>query len=484
MPPAGLWPCLFLGLSLFFHTWFHSASYKAAFFHAFLFGIGYFTTGLWWIGNALLIEGNEFWWVWPISVIGLPTLLSIFTGLFAVLARYFFRAPRLSTWIGFAACLTLSEWTRGHIFTGFPWNLYGYAWSRHLEMLQGANLFGAYGLTFFSVLAATAPAALWLMRPDKIRMLVIGVGTASLLTALFVYGITQLKKPVIMNDDVAVRVVQANIEQTLKWDPAQTIPHFEKHLALSSANPTDKKLFILWPETAIPPALINNAAAREKIAAMLRGQSPQAYLLTGALLHEQDDAGERYYNALSVIDAQGVARATYAKTHLVPFGEFIPFQQWIPIRPVVQFQGFEAGNGPTTLQIDDMPSFSPLICYEIIFPGQTVDEQERPAFLAAVTNDGWYGDSAGPRQHFFQVRLRSIEEGLPAIRAANTGISGIIDPYGRVIAESALFEETAIDSALPAPLPPTLFAATGNLFWAILIAFIAAACALRQKYYV
>lgn len=481
MPPAGWWPCLFIGLSVLFCLWLKTGSYRAAFFTGFLFGIGYFTTGLWWIGNALLIEGNEFWWVWPISVIGLPALLSFFTGFFCALARVFLRGPRLSSWIGFAVFLTLSEWIRGHIFTGFPWNLYGYAWNQHVGMLQGASVFGAYSLTFLTAAAAAAPGMAWAARKDIPRAAAALAVSLIILAGLYGYGQMRLAQPTIVSDETAVRVVQANIPQTAKWDTAQTIPIFEKHLAHSAKEDRAQSLFILWPETAIPPVLVDNAHARQQIGDLLALQADQAYLLTGALVHKSDEAGSRYYNALLAYDQTGSVQASYAKTHLVPFGEFIPFQQWIPIRPVVRFQGFERGDGPSTLRVGTMPGFSPLICYEIIFPGQVADRADRPDMLVAVTNDGWYGDSAGPHQHFFQVRVRSIEEGLPAIRSANTGISGIVDPYGRILAKSELFDEISIDSPLPLPVSPPLFARTGNLFWFGVLLLICAACALRQK---
>lgn len=483
MPPVGFWPCILIGFSLLFYYWHQTTTYKSAFFTAFLFGIGYFTTGLWWIGNALLVEGNEFWWVWPVSVIGLPTLLSFFTGLFAAIAKVFYKDVRLSSWIGFSALITLSEWVRGTIMTGFPWNLYGYAWNKDLALMQSVSLFGAYTLTLITVLIATLPAVLWLLRPDKRRMMTAAIASTCIALMLYGFGSWRLNQGVQLNEDIVVRVVQANIHQTLKWDPSQTIPNFEKHLALSSKEKIPQKLFILWPETAIPPVLLDNDIARDKIETMLSAQSAQgAYLLSGALVHRNDEKGERYYNAMLAFDKHAAVRASYAKTHLVPFGEFIPFQQWIPIKPVVRFQGFERGDGPTTYAIDDMPSFSPLVCYEIIFPGRTVDTHNRPAFLAAVTNDGWYGDSAGPRQHFFQVTVRAIEEGLPAIRSANTGISGVVDSYGRVLAKSELFQETSIDHALPSALPPTLYAQTGNGLWYGLLILVIICTIVRTRF--
>lgn len=482
MPPAGIWPLMFVGLSVLFYQWFYAVRYRSAFFHGYLFGIGYFTTGLWWIGNALLIEGNEFWWVWPISVIGLPALLSFFTGLSLAIAKIFYHQARLSTWVGFAVLLTLSELVRGTIMTGFPWNLYGYIWSRVPEMLQPASLFGSYVLTFLTVLLATTPVFLWLVRLDRVRRVATAALAVVLMAGMFVYGAWRLSHETTYNDSVMVRVVQANIEQSMKWDAAQIVPHFEKHLDLSAKAKIDQDLFILWPETAVPPMLLNNDIARDKIEAMLTAQSNgNAYLLTGALIHNQDERGDRYYNALVTFDKHAAVRSSYAKTRLVPFGEFIPFQEWIPLRPVVQFQGFERGDGPNTYQIDDMPGFSPLVCYEIIFPGLVADQNDRPALLAAVTNDGWYGDSAGPYQHFFQVTVRAIEEGLPAIRSANTGISGIIDPYGRVLAQSDLFQETAIDHPLPQPLPPTLFARTGNGAWLLAIFAVLGLSAVRAR---
>lgn len=483
MPPAGLWPCLFAGLSILFYQWFQAKNYRSAFFHGYLFGIGYFTTGLWWIGNALLVEGNDFWWVWPISVIGLPALLSFFTALFLSITKIFHRQVRLSTWIGFAAFLTLSEWTRGTIMTGFPWNLYGYAWSNVPQILQSVSVFGAYGLTFLTAVIASAPGFLYLARRDRLRRAATLAITCLIAASLYGYGTWRLTHETAFNEDVVVRVVQPNIEQSLKWDQSLIIPHFEKHLGLSAKEKTDRTLLIVWPETAIPPVLIDHPDARDRIEFLLSSQGGgEAYLLTGALLHNQDERGSRYYNALIAYDKKADIRAVYAKTHLVPFGEFIPFQEWIPLKPVVQFQGFERGNGPTTYNVGTAPAFSPLICYEVIFSGHATDRKARPDMITVVTNDGWYGDSAGPYQHFFQVRIRAIEEGLPAVRSANTGISGIIDPYGRVVAKSELFEETALDASLPLPLPPTLFAYAGNGLWlAVLISIILAAAARSRR---
>lgn len=485
MPPAGIWPCLILGFSLFAWLWQNAATYRAAFLIAFLFGIGYFTTGLWWIGNALLIEGNEFWWVWPISVIGLPVLLSLFTGFFSSLAKVFFKTPRLSTWIGFAAFLTVSEWVRGHIFTGFPWNLYGYAWGRHLEILQSVSLFGAFTLTLWTVMIASAPTYIWFLRGDKKRAVTIATLTISIFALLFGFGMWRMAHTqTALNPDVAVRIVQPNIPQTMKWDEALLVTNFEKHLLLSGKDsaPKPRSLFILWPETAIPPQLLNNQVVRQKIARMLRAQSPQTVLLTGALVHEiNPDGSSRYFNSLLAFNDRAQVKASYSKTHLVPFGEFIPFQRWIPITPVVRFQGFEAGTGPQTLIVDAMPGISPLICYEIIFSGQVALKNDRPAALVAITNDGWYGKSAGPYQHFFQVQVRAMEEGLPAIRSANTGISGVIDPLGRVLTSAPIFETASLDLALPHPLPPTLFARTGTFFWFCALIGIIAACAIRHR---
>lgn len=461
MAPASYWPCLFIGLSGLY--WLHSRTVNGpqAFATGFCFALGYFVTGLWWIGNALLVEGNEFAWVWPISVIGLPTLLGLFTGLYLACARIVAPPATLKGFFAFCLFLTFSEWARGHAFTGFPWNLYGYVWADHLPMAQLSYYIGAYGLTALSVLWASL-AGFLVVSSNGVRMKA-GLAGLTLMSLIASYTFGQAR--LAANEQSLDRryglvVVQPNIPQNMKWDPVAIQSNFEKTVSLSRAalfaDPQPETIFIVWPETAISPATYTVPENLQSIRNVLQSYTQSnAYLVTGVLLRRfNDDGTTRYSNSVSLLDDSMAAIATYDKTHLVPFGEFIPFQDWIPLKPVAAFKGFEAGSGAITVTHESLPPFSPLVCYEVIFPGD-VTTKPRPAWMVNVTNDGWYGDSAGPHQHFAQTRLRAIEEGIPVVRSANTGISGVIDAYGRVIESADIYREASIVTYIPESLPPS-----------------------------
>lgn len=459
MSPVSFWPCLFIGLSSLY--WLYSKTNGAgqAFASGFFFAIGYFVTGLWWIGNALLVEGNEFRWVWPISVIGLPTLLGLFTGTYLAIARMIADPKMPKGFWAFVFFLTFSEWARGNAFTGFPWNLYGYVWADHLPMAQMAHYIGAYGMTFLSVLWAALAGYLFLHKAPIKRKFMLCLATA--FAMLFIYNIGKARldsNPTVLDKNNALVVVQPNIPQDMKWDPIALQENFEKMVSISRAgdfgSPPPRNVYIVWPETAISPQIYTQTTNMDLIQSLLKTYTgSNAYLITGILLRTGQGEDVKYGNSVTMMNKDMDVLAVYNKYHLVPFGEFIPFQKWIPLKPVVRFKGFERGGGPATLAHANIPPFSPLICYEVIFPDVvTKMTGERPQWIVNVTNDGWYGDSAGPYQHFAQTRLRAIEEGLPVIRSANTGISGVIDPYGRIIEQGNIFEEAALVTHLPKPI--------------------------------
>lgn len=456
MQPVSLWPALFIGLSGLYYLYSKTQTGPQAYAAGFFFAIGYFVTGLWWIGNALLVEGNEFAWVWPISVIGLPTLLGLFTGLYLAIARILSNPKTLSGFFCFAFFLTISEWTRGHAFTGFPWNLYGYVWADYLAMAQGYFLFGSFGMTFLTVIWAATAGWVIVTNAALKQKLIYTLPTLSTLLELFAWGTYRLdNNPTTFDTKNMVVVVQPNIEQNMKWDPDVIQDNFLKLNSLSKGAPVDENhkpdnIFVVWPETAISPAVYTKTENMDAIGKMLRGYSADAYLVTGVLLRMEKDGEVIYGNSVSLLNRDLEILDTYSKSHLVPFGEYIPFQKWIPLTPVAAFKGFERGKGTTTVSHANLPSFSPLVCYEIIFPDKVVSTKgERPRWIVNVTNDGWYGNSAGPYQHFAQTRIRAIEEGVPVIRSANTGISGVIDPYGRIIEKADIYQEASLVSALP-----------------------------------
>lgn len=459
MAPSSYWACLFIGLSGLYWLYSRTPNGPQAFLTGFFFALGYFVTGLWWIGNALLVEGNEFAWVWPISVIGLPTLLGLFTGLYLACARIISSPATLKGFLTFCLFLTFSEWARGHAFTGFPWNLYGYVWGDYLPMAQISYYIGAYGLTILSIFWA-ALAGFLVVSSNGLRTKSILAGLAILsVMATYSFGQARLSS----NEQKLDRrnglvVVQPNIPQDMKWDPVAIQENFEKTVSLSRAalfaDPQPENIFIVWPETAIAPATYTIPENMDRITNVLSSYTKSnAYLVTGVLLRRfNDDGSTRYSNSVSLLDKTLTPLATYDKTHLVPFGEFIPFQDLIPLKPVAAFKGFEAGKGAVTVAHESLPPFSPLVCYEVIFPDD-VTAKPRPAWMVNVTNDGWYGDSAGPYQHFAQTRLRAIEEGIPVVRSANTGISGIIDAYGRVIESADIYREASIVAYIPESIP-------------------------------
>ena len=468
--PYDLWYLIFPCFGLFYYLYACAGNKTQVFLTGFVFGIGYFVTGLNWIGNALLVEGNEYRWVWPLAVIALPTLLALFTALYTTISHMLFRKNTFGGFIGFCLLLVMSEWVRGYAFTGFPWNLYGYGWLSVLPMAQSVSLFGPYGLTLLTIFWGASLGFL-LSAPRNIPALVIAVLTAGL---VYGFGVWRLSDVVVKSlPDKAVHIVQPNIPQADKWNTEKLAVNFDKIIALSNVPDKEKETLIVWPETAIPPIFIGSAAVSERVRSLLY---EKVYLLTGALEMEQGyyTYDRKYYNSLMAWEwSDKEPLRMYSKSHLVPFGEYIPFQKFIPLRPVAQFTGFQKGDGPATMGVGYFSIFSPLICYEIIFPHKAVNQDmDRPDFILTITNDAWYGDSAGPRQHFAQARFRAIEQGLPVIRSANTGISGAIDPYGRVLQKLDLMQAGAITIDQPDKLEKTYYGMFGDRIFLLMIVFL------------
>ncbi|MCB9984019.1 MAG: apolipoprotein N-acyltransferase [Rhodospirillales bacterium] len=446
MAPLNGWPVLFVALPLLYAALVYSPSGKRAFALGWLFGFGYFAFSLSWIGNALLVEGNPYKWAWPLAVSGLPALLAFFPAFAALTSHKLFNLRSVSGWLGFVSMTCGFEWLRGHVFTGFPWNLFGYTWADHLPVLQILWLSDVYMLTWLTVLWASAPGVVILL-PATQRAWPIVIALISF-AGCYGYGLAVLPDTPDFNKDVRVRIVQPNIDQAEKWQPDKMAAHFRKHLQLSeNTDDYDLPTIIVWPETAVSYRLLDAPQAMEDLKATLSSQPDDSVLLTGFLRFDANN--ESYGNSLVMIKLDGSVSNVYDKHHLVPFGEYIPFQKWIPLAPVVQFKGFEAGPGVQTFKAPGGALYSPLICYEIIFPGRSVAAGTRPDFIVNVTNDAWYGNSAGPHQHLTQALFRAIESGVPVIRSANTGFSAIISPYGYFIHKTELFKTQRFDSALP-----------------------------------
>jgi apolipoprotein N-acyltransferase len=426
------------------------------------FGFGFFVAGLYWIGAALFVDIATFWWLLPFAVLVFPAALAIFTSL-AVLAAHeacqrfgFAGSARI---LVLAVAWALSEWLRGHVLTGFPWNLIGYVWAGAfpgaLAMLQLTSLIGIYGLSLLTVTAAALPARLGDMERRRhgaavVALLLIAVPAAG--------GAWRLAHaPSDMVPGVMLRLVQPSIPETLKNDRETLGQNFQRLLSLSALPSADGITDVVWPEAAAPPVLERFADERRAIAAVL---PKGGLLLAGAERAEplQGWPPHQVWNSLVVLNDKGDIIATYDKSHLVPFGEYMPLRGILPIDKIVPSIGdFSTGPGPRTLDLPGVPPVGPLICYEVIFPGAVTDRAMRPQWLLNVTNDAWYGFTSGPFQHLAIARVRAVEEGLPLIRSANNGISAVIDPYGRVINRLPLDSIGVLDSTLPRALPPTLY---------------------------
>jgi apolipoprotein N-acyltransferase len=450
---------------------------RAAFWTGWWWGFGHCLAGFFWIANSFLIDPVRFGWMVPPVIAGLAAYMAVYPAL-AAAASWHRHASPLARVLLLAAGWTVSEWLRGHVFTGFPWNLAAYVWSFDPAMMQSAALWGSWGLSFLTILSA---GLLSLMgRGDRRGDLRAGIACVALLVALYGFGTWRLASgdsAQTNQSGLALRLVQGNIDQWEKLTGAHRDRDIAQHLRLTVQTPGFEKVrVVIWPETAATVFLDRSDDWRSYVAAA----APSGGLLITGTLRGDPPQGEpdRYWNSVAVIDPTGRIVAGADKFHLVPLGEYVPMRSILGpfIGKLTAGAGdFSAGPGPVTVHAPGLPPFSTLICYEVIFPGAVTDSKDRPDWLLNVTNDGWFGRSPGPYQHFASARFRAVEEGLPLARAANTGISAMVDPFGRVIASLPLGTEGALDVLLPAPLNPTLFARTGLLLPAGLVVLAFAA---------
>jgi apolipoprotein N-acyltransferase len=436
------------------------------------FGFGYFVAGLYWMGFAFLVDAKTFAWLIPFAVLGLPAGLAFFTAAAIALARALWtRGP--ARILALAVALTAAEWLRGHILTGFPWNALGYTLTGPLVLAQASALVGLWGLTFLAVWLFASPAVLADEPSDTRRpWRVVGIPLA-IVAALAAYGAIRLARtPTQFVDGVKLRIMQPNLTQDEKFNYSARQQVMAKYLALSdrSAGPgaTGVKdvTHLIWPESAFPFFLTREPDAMAQIANLL---PPGSVLIVGAAraaTNAPTPGVIRAYNSIYVIDHDGAILSVYDKMHLVPFGEYLPFQDFLESLGLLQLTKVKGGYIPGTarkpISLPRTPAFLPLICYEIVFPGEAVPRGERPAWLVNVTNDGWFGQTSGPYQHLQQARVRAIEEGLPLVRAANTGVSAVIDPVGRIVRSLPLGQEGVLDAPLPKPVDPTVYVRFGD----------------------
>ena len=476
MPPLDFWPLLFMTVpvALFALEGIERRFKLQSFILGWCFGFGYFVVAFHWIGFAFLVDADVYLWMMPFAVGGLAAAMAVYWG-FAFLCVTLRGLKRFSAALVFAASLALFEWLRGILFTGFPWAAPGLAGDGMGAVAQTAALWGMPGLTVLILLwSAVWPFVFDRHSPRLHRLTALMI--IATLPLCWAWGNYRLQSGQVANvDGVNIRIVQPNISQSDKWRGENARAIFDQLLQMSAGQPQNGKSLthIIWPESAVPFLIDESDNARAEVAQLLGGTKT---LVTGALRREASTTGgNKVYNSILAFDGFGNVVAQYDKWRLVPGGEFLPLE-WLlePLgfRKVVTVPGsFAAGGGPFSMAIPRAPSAGFSICYEAIFPDHFVDSLKRPGWLINVTNDGWFGNSTGPYQHLAQARLRAIEQGLPMVRAANTGISAVIDPFGRTVSSLPLSQEGVLDSGLPQSLPPTFFATYGQLlfFFALLL---------------
>lgn len=446
--PLYLWPLTLLAMALL-TRW---VAARGAWI-GFLGGMGYGAVALSWIISPFLVEAETYAWMAPFALAFMAAGLGFFWALAAWAARFFGAA-------GFALTLTAVEYLRGHILTGFPWAMPGHVWIS-TPVAQAGAWVGPTGLTLLLLLMAAGLARFRL--PQMLA-------SAAVLAGVWGLGLWVLAQPLPRPPGAVLRLVQPNAEQALKWEPALARQHFDVLLAHTAAEGSPD--LVIWPETALPYLLERHSDLAPMIASAAQG--------VPVALGAQREDGARFWNSLTVITPDGQIGPRYDKHHLVPFGEYIPLGdlafRLFGLRAFAAQEGagYSAGTGPALLDFGPkLGKALPLICYEAVFPQDVNAAPARPDWLLQITNDAWFGTLSGPFQHADQARMRAIEQGLPLVRAANTGVTAVYDARGRVVADLPFGTEAHLDAPLPAALPPTAFSRFGEAPVLVLLAGLA-----------
>ena len=488
---------LVAALPPFYHTWAVFAAFCGVFALSqkqssvkrlsaigYWFGFGYFSAGFYWVGNALLIDAAKTGWLYPFVLLfggGFFGLFTIFP--FALMK---FVKTRFSKILLLAVGWFLStEWLRSVFLTGFPWNPLSSVLAFNPLWLQTLAWLGTYGLSMLIVIMTALPAV-WLLNPHK-RNIWAPFCSLLLILGLYIYGDFALVQWGKLNvgEQINVRLVQPSIPQTMKWSRDAVEKNFVQYVDLSRAEGLENIDFVIWGETASP---FNLAYDLEHRVMAQEAVPPKGYLLAGMLQdgYEQNTGDYLLYNSLAAMDYFGQIHGIYSKNHLVPFGEYIPLRQYLPkwVKPLTNMVGqFAKGEKYQTIKLDGYAEFAPLICYEVIFSGQIVRKQNKPKWAVVLTNDGWYGISAGPYQHLVAAQMRAVEEGISIVRSANSGISAVINPYGIITSQIGLSEHGYIDDTVKISMShDTLFGKYGNLAPLCLAGLLVLLAAAINKY--
>lgn len=480
-PPFGFLPGL-LGYPLLMLLAERSATTRSAFWMGWLAGFAYFFIGCWWVAEAFLVNKDQAWMA-PFAASLLPMGLGLFWGTATALYRRFAPAGAHRVLV-FAACFALLEWLRGHVLTGFPWNPAGASWKAGSAMSQFAAVAGVYGLGFVTVAAVSALGLVRGTDPRRDRIAGVAAGVL-VLAVLWIGGAVHLSQARLHFTDTLVRIVQADVPQESKWTAEAYRGIVDRYVALTAQAGPQVPDVVIWPEGALP-ATANEvfAAGSPDGVAIARAMQPGQTLLVGLGRGEADvtaEGGARYFNSLFVLHDEGETglriTAIYDKHRLVPFGEYLPMGRLMSrlgVRSLVHVPAdFSPGPWPAAIAVPGAPSAQPLICYESLYPGFTAGGDDRPGWIVNVSNDAWFGRTSGPLQHLNLASYRAIETGLPVVRATPTGVSAMIDPWGRIVDGARLDpgEAGVIDARLPQPAAITVYGRFGDLlFWLAVIA--------------
>lgn len=482
MAPFDCWPLLLAALGVFAWAVDGTADRprpkRTAALTGWAFGFAYFAGGFYWVGEAFYVDPATIWMM-PFAVTLLPAGMALYYALAAAAARAFPQRGAAFALV-FAAVFAATEFLRGWLFTGFPWNLFGTSFIGS-GFDQGAAVTGLYGLTLAALIAGFGLYPLLAVRGWR-RAIPLGFGLL-LLGGSYAYG--QLREPTPAPTGTHLRIVQPDNPQSEKALPDYRRRLWQRLMALTLEPGAQSVDIFVWPEGVTPFLMEETPEALEVIGQALE---PRQILIAGSVRRQQFTGGTRYYNSLFVVDGAGQIAAAYDKAHLVPFGEYMPFPEAFRALGIASLNArvadaFTPGPGPQTWKIGDLPAFSALICYEALFPAAVVGaDQPRPAWLANITDDSWFGTQTGPWQHLTNARFRAIEEGLPLIRAATTGVSAVIDSDGRLVIASGLGEAVKLDAALPGARPPTPFSRYGHSgFWLLLALALALGLSLTER---
>jgi len=446
---------------------------RSAFWRGWAWGFGYFLAGMFWVGNAFLVDAEKFAALMPFAVTALPAAMGVYWGLAAVAAMFFW-SPGAARLLTFAFCFGVSEYLRSHMFTGLPWNLPAYIWKPGEAISQTASLIGPYGLSLLTLWALATPVVL-LAKGDRRGRPIALIAAGLLALGSYAFGSFQLQSagPVspMGGKGPIIAAGQAGFSQKDVWDPANTMRIVETYLGLLETPEAQKADIVVWPEGAFPFLLLEEPFVLDQIQARLGART----LAVGSIRRDLLAGQPAYTNSLLVFDVeQGglTTRSVYDKHHLVPFGEYLPLRplfRALGIASLVSYDGeMSPGPEPTTLSLPKAPLADPRICYEIVFPSFNKQATGKAAWILNVSIDAWYGDLLGPDQHYAQARYRAIETGLPLVRSASGGWSAIVDRLGRPVAEHRAGAGYAT-ARLPATVGPTLYARFGELAFGILM---------------